>query len=94
MRLKGGNKGLLQNSRNICKQAFRATVKMDAHNGKISDTKPMLKASCGKKAKKGKRQRRADPVYSSQYRVKAKGRRQSRGWSNGPQADERNRNRI
>jgi hypothetical protein len=34
MRLKGGNKGLLQNSRDICRQAFRATVKMDAHTGR------------------------------------------------------------
>jgi hypothetical protein len=55
MRLKGGNKGLLQNSRNICRRAFRATVKMDAHNGKVHDTRPMLKASCPKKGKRNKK---------------------------------------
>jgi hypothetical protein len=55
MRLKGGNKGLLQNSRNICRRAFRATVKMDAHNGKVHDTRPVLKASCPKKGKRNKK---------------------------------------
>jgi hypothetical protein len=54
LRLKGGNKGLLQNSRNICRQAFRATVKMGAHNGKIHNFKSELKANCGKSGKKAK----------------------------------------
>jgi hypothetical protein len=58
LRLKGGNKGLLQNSRNICRQAFRATVKMGAHNGKIHNFKSELKANCGKSGKKAKHNRR------------------------------------
>ena len=54
--MKGGGKGLLVNSRDICARTYRATVKMDGQNGKIHDTKPQLKASCGKNGKKkGKR---------------------------------------
>jgi hypothetical protein len=55
LRLKGGNKGLPQNSRDICRRAFRATVQMDAQNGKIHDTRPVLGADCGKKAKRDKK---------------------------------------
>lgn len=50
--LQGGKKGLFQNSTNICKGAFRATVKMDGQNGKFHDTRPILKAACKAKAHK------------------------------------------
>jgi hypothetical protein len=51
----GGKKGLFQNSTNICKGTHRATLALDAHNGKVSDTRPVLKAQCAKKGKgKGK----------------------------------------
>ena len=52
----GGHKGLLQNSRNICAKANRATVAAEGQNGKASDSKPPLKARCkGGGKKKGKR---------------------------------------
>jgi len=51
--LQGGKKGLFQNSTNICKGTHRATLKLDAQNGKVSDSKPLLKAQCGK-SKRGK----------------------------------------
>jgi len=53
--LQGGKKGLFQNSTNICKGAFRATLKLDGQNGKVHDTRPLMKAQCPKKksAKKG-----------------------------------------
>jgi hypothetical protein len=56
MELKGGKKGLLQNSRDICSQAFRATVKYTAHNGKVREGRPPLRNSkCGPaKKRKGK----------------------------------------
>lgn len=60
--LQGAKKGLFQNSTNICKGTFRATLKLKAQNGKTADTKPVVKADCkkgngkgkGKGAKKGK----------------------------------------
>jgi hypothetical protein len=48
-----------KNSTNICKGTFRATVLLDAQNGRTHDTMPALKAQCkgkgkGKGAKKAK----------------------------------------
>ncbi len=51
--MQGGKKGLFQNSTNICKGTHRATLKLDAQNGKVSDSQPELVAQCGK-GKKGK----------------------------------------
>jgi hypothetical protein len=48
----GGKKGLLVNSRNICGRPYRATVKFSAHNGLTYTSHPLLKAKCGRKAKK------------------------------------------
>jgi hypothetical protein len=55
--MKGGKKGLIVNSRNVCTHTYRATAKFDGQNGKAHDFHPKLKASCkGKgKAKKGHR---------------------------------------
>jgi hypothetical protein len=51
LRMRGGKKGLLVNSTNICRGKHRATVRMNAHNGRTHDFAPALKAGCGKKAK-------------------------------------------
>lgn len=51
--MQGGKKGLLQNSTNICRGIHRTTVKMDGQNGKVYDSRPMLKADCPKKKKRG-----------------------------------------
>jgi uncharacterized repeat protein (TIGR01451 family) len=53
--LQGAKKGLFQNSTNICKGTFRATLLLDAQNGKVHDTHPILKADCGRKGHRGKR---------------------------------------
>jgi len=50
--MKGGRKGLLQNSTGLCGRPRRATVQMDAHSGKTGDSRPLLKSSCGKKARR------------------------------------------
>jgi hypothetical protein len=50
----GAKKGLFQNSTNICKSVNRATLKLDAQNGKVHDTKPVIKAQCKGKGAKGK----------------------------------------
>lgn len=48
----GGKKGLLVNSKNLCKSTNRAIVKFTGQNGKTYDTTPKVKADCGKKGKK------------------------------------------
>jgi hypothetical protein len=46
LRMQGGEKSLLENSRNICKSVNRAEVQMDGQNGKIHDFRPALNVSC------------------------------------------------
>ena len=55
--MQGGAKGLLINSRNLCKtkKALRsATVRMVGQNGKTHNSRPVLKNDCRKRGKKGK----------------------------------------
>lgn len=52
LKMKGGKKSLLENSRNLCASANKATVRMDAQNGKTADFAPVLKNGCKAKAKK------------------------------------------
>lgn len=47
--MRGGKKGLLVNSRNICRTRGRASVKMDAHSGRARDIGAPLRVRCGKK---------------------------------------------
>ncbi len=51
-KLPGGNKGLLVNSRDICRRAYRATVKYTAHNGDRYVDHPKLRVRCKGKGKK------------------------------------------
>jgi hypothetical protein len=55
--MRGGRKGLLVNSRDICKGTNRAVAEFTAHNGKVQTLKPKLKAQCstGRKGKGTKR---------------------------------------
>ena len=50
--MKGGRKGLLVNSRNLCAGVNRAMVEIDGQNGKTADQRPALGSACGKKAKR------------------------------------------
>jgi hypothetical protein len=50
--LRGGKKGLFQNSTNICEGTHRASVKLDGQNGKPHDLHPVLKADCARKQEK------------------------------------------
>jgi hypothetical protein len=57
--LKGGKRGLLQNSANLCKVKNIAQVKATAQNGKTYDTTPKVTNSCAKRhPKKGKKHHR------------------------------------
>jgi hypothetical protein len=49
LQLKGGDKGLLQNTVNACAGKNKAEVKFGAHNGLVYTARPTLKAKCGKK---------------------------------------------
>jgi hypothetical protein len=49
LEMQGGKKGLLINSRNLCKSKNHATVKLDGQNGKAHDFKPPVKNDCGKR---------------------------------------------
>jgi uncharacterized repeat protein (TIGR01451 family) len=60
LEMRGGKKGLLVNSRNICKSVNHANVRFDAQNGKTADSRPELKNDCrkGKPRKKRRGHRR------------------------------------
>jgi hypothetical protein len=53
LKMKGGKKGLLVNSRNLCRGPQRATVRMIGQNGKRFDQRPKVTKHC-KKTKKAK----------------------------------------
>ncbi len=53
LKLKGGKKGLIENSKNLCgKEVGPATVQMAAQNGLVNNFDTKLKTSCTKKGKK------------------------------------------
>jgi hypothetical protein len=51
--MRGGKKGLLVNSRNICSHTYRATAVFSAQSGKQATLRPKLRSAC-KKGKHGK----------------------------------------
>jgi hypothetical protein len=55
VRMQGGKKGLIVNSRNLCRGKSRANVRLDAHNGKRRVLRPVLRAQC----KRGEARRRS-----------------------------------
>jgi len=57
LRMQGGRKGLLDNSRNLCKTTNRASVQMEAQNASSLIATPVVQSSCKakKKHKKAKR---------------------------------------
>lgn len=59
LRLPGGKKSLLENSRNLCRAPSKASVQMDAHNGKVYDFAAPLKAKCPKSGKSQSHKRRS-----------------------------------
>lgn len=54
----GGSKGLLINSRDICKSPAKATAKFTGQNGDQLTLHPELKSACAKAKKKAKRRKR------------------------------------
>jgi len=56
VRMQGGKKGLIVNSRDLCARKSRANVRIDAQNGKRRNLRPPVRPSC-KKAKRSSRGR-------------------------------------
>jgi hypothetical protein len=54
LKMKGAKKGLLQNSRDICAQTFKANASFAAHNGRTLQSQPEMQARCKGSARKGK----------------------------------------
>jgi hypothetical protein len=54
LRMKGGKKSLLVNSRNICARRNEADVSYTAHNGLAAAARPALAVKCGKTKRKHK----------------------------------------
>ena len=46
MQMQGGERGLLQNSVDVCRHPQRATVALEAQNGKVTVAHPRLRVSC------------------------------------------------
>ena len=55
--MRGGKKGLLENSVNLCARSGRAVAQIDGQNGKSAGQRPLLGTGCKKKA--GKRKARS-----------------------------------
>jgi hypothetical protein len=58
LNMQGGKKGLLVNSRDICKTVNRATVKFTGQNGKTTNLRPKLQSACKKTKQHKKKTRR------------------------------------
>jgi hypothetical protein len=56
LKMQGGKKGLIVNSRDLCARNSRADVRFTGHNGKTHDINPVLRADCVK-GRKHKRHR-------------------------------------
>jgi hypothetical protein len=59
LRLKGGKKGLLRNTRDLCGGPGRAKTKMTGQNGWVDNGKARLKVACGSSKKQRRHHRRA-----------------------------------
>lgn len=58
LQMRGGKKSLLVNSTDLCRKPHRATSHLVGQNGKVQDTRPILKVKCGKKSKRRSAKRR------------------------------------
>lgn len=47
--MQGGDKGLLQNSTDLCRHTYRARARFTAHNGRVATLRPTLRSSCRKR---------------------------------------------
>jgi hypothetical protein len=55
LEMKGGKKGLIVNSRDLCTHKSKAVSELTGQNGRAYDTQPVVKVDCGKTAKSKRR---------------------------------------
>jgi len=55
LKLKGGKRGLIENSRNLCRARPRASVQMNGQNGRIADSEPRVQTRCKAAKSRGKK---------------------------------------
>jgi hypothetical protein len=48
LQMQGARKGLIVNSRDLCARKSRASAELTGQNGKVHDSRPVLRAGCGK----------------------------------------------
>ena len=48
LEMQGGKKGLIVNSRNLCLSKPQARVNFRGQNGRVYDSRPVIKTSCGR----------------------------------------------
>jgi len=58
LRMQGGKKGLIVNSRDLCSADYRATARFSGQNGAAHDFRPLVKPSCAKQRKHERQHRR------------------------------------
>ena len=46
LEIRGGRRGLLVNSTDLCNRSHRALVRFDGQNGKVEDASPLLRTDC------------------------------------------------
>jgi hypothetical protein len=63
--MQGGKKGLIVNSRDLCKGTQRATVRMSAQNGETRNFRPAVTNNCKKKSQRHRRQHARGHAKSS-----------------------------
>jgi hypothetical protein len=54
LEMRGGKKGLIVNSRNLCAHRSKAVASLTGHNAKQHRLRPLVRASCGGKPKRSK----------------------------------------
>jgi hypothetical protein len=54
LEMQGGKKGLIVNSRNLCRGTGRAKARFVGQNGKVHAFRPVLKPQCGGKGRRGR----------------------------------------
>lgn len=57
--MRGGRKGLLQNSANVCRGKHRARVRFVSQSGRVHDSAPPLRGKCGKAKRRHGQHRRS-----------------------------------
>jgi hypothetical protein len=55
LKMLGGKRGLLQNSKNLCKAQYKANVELTGQNGKTHGTEPKVQVTCSRAGGKNKK---------------------------------------